>query len=83
MNCFFSLIKFSVPNHGTDIPNHGTAIPNHGTDIPNYGTDIPNYGTEISAHYFFFFFIGFISPRFMNVRHSSSILTRRSFMTAK
>ena len=68
MNCFFSLIKFSVPNHGTDIPNHGT-------DIPNYGTDIPNYGTEISAHYFFFFF--------MNVRHSSSILTRRSFMTAK
>ena len=64
----FSLIKFSVPNHGTDIPNHGTAIPNHGTDIPNYGT-------EISAHYFFFFF--------MNVRHSSSILTRRSFMTAK
>lgn len=68
MNCFCSLIKISVPNHGTDIPNHGTAIPNHGTDIPNYGT-------EISAHYFFFFF--------MNVRLSSSILTRRSFMTAK
>lgn len=68
MNCSLSLTKISVPYHGTDIPNYGTAI-------PNYGTDIPYYGTEISAHYFFFFF--------MNVRHSSSILTRRSFMTAK